>query len=47
MDKNGIVGQISVEKKKLDQIITLPNYTFGQPFMWIGTNNDHIWLPMG
>ena len=35
-------GQISVDKTKLDQIIT-----FGQLFMWIGANNDQIWLPMG
>ena len=26
---------------------TLPNFTFGQLFMWIGDNNDQIWLPMG
>ena len=25
---------------------TLPNFTFGQLFMWIGANNDQIWLPM-
>ena len=25
---------------------TLPNFTLGQLFMWIGANNDHIWLPM-
>ena len=24
-----------------------PNFTFGQLFMWIGANNDQIWLPMG
>ena len=24
-----------------------PNFTFGQLFMWIGTNNDQIWLHMG
>ena len=24
-----------------------PNFTFGQHFMWIGANNDQIWLPMG
>ena len=26
---------------------TWPNFTFGQLFMWIGVNNDHIGLPMG
>ena len=26
-------GQVSVDKTKLDQIITLPKYTFGQLFM--------------
>ena len=25
---------------------TWPNFTFGQLFMWIGPNNDYIWLPM-
>ena len=40
-------GQISVDKTKLEQIITLPNFTFGQLFMWIGANNDQIGLPMG
>ena len=24
-----------------------PNFTFGQFLMWIGANNDQIWLPMG
>ena len=24
-----------------------PNFTFGQLFMWIGANNDKVWLPMG
>ena len=40
-------GQISVDKTKLEQIITWPNFTFGQLFMWIGANNGQIWLPMG
>ena len=35
-------GQISVDKTKLEQIITLPNFTFGQLFMCIGANNDQI-----
>ena len=26
---------------------TWPNFTFGKLFMWIGANNDQIWLPMG
>ena len=26
---------------------TCPNFTIGQLFMWIGANNDQIWLPMG
>ena len=26
---------------------TWPNLIFGQLFMWIRANNDHIWLPMG
>ena len=26
--------------------LNLPNFTFGQLFMWIGANNDQIWLPM-
>ena len=25
---------------------TLPNFSFGQLFMWIGANNDQIWLPI-
>ena len=33
MDTNFIMGQISVDKTKLEQIITLPNFTFGQLFM--------------
>ena len=40
MDKN-------VDKTKLEKIITLSNFTFGELFMWIGANNDQIWLPMG
>ena len=46
MDKNGIMGQINVDTTKLEQIITWPNFTFGQLFMWIEANNDQIWLPM-
>ena len=34
-------SQISVDKTKLEQIITWPNFTFDQLFMWIGANNDH------
>ena len=31
MDKNDILGpKIRVDKTKLEQIITLPNFTFGQ-----------------
>ena len=26
---------------------TLPNFTFGKLFMWIGENNDQIWFSMG
>ena len=26
---------------------TWPNFTFGQLVMWIGANNDEIWLPVG
>ena len=35
MDNNYIIfwGQIRVDKIKLGQIITLPNFTFGQLFM--------------
>ena len=40
--KKYFVGQIRVDKTKLEQIITWPNFIFGQPFMWIGAN---IWLP--
>ena len=40
-------GQISVDETKFEQIITLPYFTFGQLFMWIGANNDQIWLAMG
>ena len=40
-------GQISVDKTKLEQIITWPNFTFSQLFMWIGANNNQIWFPMG
>ena len=46
MDKSGILGsnkgrygqirEKSVDKIKLEQL-----------FMWIGANNDQIWLPMG
>ena len=31
----------------LEPTSTCPNVTFGQFVMWIGANNDHIWLPMG
>ena len=44
MDKNGIMGP---NKCRSEQIITWPNFTFGQLFMWIGANNDQIWIPMG
>ena len=27
--------------------MNLSNYIFGQLVMWIGENNDQIWLPMG
>ena len=30
MDKMVLWGPISVDKTKLEQIITLPNFTFGQ-----------------
>ena len=33
MDKNYILGQIRTYDIKLEQIITLPNFTFGQLFM--------------
>ena len=33
MDKNGILGPNRVDQTKLEQIITLPNFTFGQLFM--------------
>ena len=37
-------GQIKVDKTKLEQIITLPNFTFGQHFMWqIMTRYDFLW----
>ena len=36
-----------MDKIKLEQIITSPNFSFGQLFMWIGANNDQIWLHMG
>ena len=26
---------------------TWPNFSFDQLFMWIGANNDQIWLPLG
>ena len=26
-------------------LILLPNFIYGQLFMWIGTNNDQLWLP--
>ena len=33
MDKNSILGPKKVDKIKLEQIITLPNFTFGKLFM--------------
>ena len=36
--------QIKVNETKLEQLITLPNFTFCQLFIWIGANNDQIWL---
>ena len=30
-----------------EQTWTLPKLTFGRLFIWIGPNNDQIWLPMG
>ena len=33
MDKNGILRPNKGDKTKLEQIITLPNFTFGQLFM--------------
>ena len=33
MDKDLFCGQIRMDKTKLEQIITLPNFTFGQLFM--------------
>ena len=35
-------GQVRVDQNKLEQIITWPNFIFGQLFMWIGANNGHI-----
>ena len=35
-------GPIRVDTTKLKQIITLPNFTFGQLFMLIGANNDQV-----
>ena len=43
MDKNGILGS---NKGRWNQI-GVNNFTLGQLFMWIGANNDQIWLPMG
>ena len=40
-------GQIRVDKTKLEQIITGPNFTFGQLFKWIWANNYQIGLSMG
>ena len=40
-------GQISVDKTKLEQIITLPNFTFGQLSCELGqimTGYDFLWL---
>ena len=31
----------------LEPTPTLSNFDFGQLFMWIGANNDQIWLPRG
>ena len=39
-------AQIKVDKTKLEQIITWPNFIFGQLVMWIEANNDQIWLSM-
>ena len=47
MKKKVFWGQIRVDETKLKQIITWPNFTLGQLSMWIGANNDQIWLPMG
>ena len=35
-------AQIRVDKIKLEPIITLPNFTFGQLSMWLWANNDQI-----
>ena len=44
-------GKIRVDNPKLGQIMTLLNFTsdftFGQLFIWIGTNNYQILLPRG
>ena len=41
-------GSVILSNVRTD--LTLLNFTFGQLFtlfMWIGVNNDQIWLPMG
>ena len=43
MDKLLFWGQIRVDQSKLEQIITLPNFIFGQ----LQANNGQIWLPTG
>ena len=41
------LGQIRVDKTKLEQIMTWPNFIFDQLFMWIGANNGQRWLHNG
>ena len=42
MDKHLFWGQIRVDKTKQEQIITSPNFIFGQLCIWIGASNGHI-----
>ena len=40
-------GKIRVDKSKWGHIMTLPNSTFGQLFMWNGANKDEKKIPIG
>ena len=35
------------DSDKCSNWLPLPNFDFGQLFMWIGANNDQIWRPGG
>ena len=40
------LGQI-MTRYDFQEATPLPDFTFGQLFIWIGANNDQIWRPRG